>query len=73
MQMRDSPVSQQAMISGRYLDWDFFRSFKWVLYLLKDCVTLFFVNETDNGTQGSMNLITHLNLVPSCCEILKMS
>jgi hypothetical protein len=55
-----------------YCDWNFFCSFRWI-YFLKACVTLFCLNERDIGTLGSTNLITHINLVPSCCEILKMS
>jgi hypothetical protein len=55
-----------------YLQWDLFDSFKWVRYLLKAFVTLFCMTETGNGILVSTNLITHLNLVPSCCEIMKM-
>jgi hypothetical protein len=47
------------------LGWDFFRSFIRVQHLL--------MNETDSGTLGNTDLITRLSLVPSCCEILKMS
>jgi hypothetical protein len=31
------------------------------------------MNETDSGTLGSTNPVTHLSLVPSCGGILKMS